>query len=94
MLYLQRLDAGFLGIARLQVGDHASAVVAELPVLVQICAETGAHETAIAFQVWQFPFERRGQPAGHAAVIRLEPVRDGGDLGGCTIVGERLMHQL
>ena len=48
MAHLQRLDAGRLGIGRLQSGDDLARAVAELALLVEIGARAVTDEASVA----------------------------------------------
>src|SRR3974390_3937616 len=61
---LQRTDAGLLGIACLQRGDHAARFVAQCAGLVESGVVTFPDEAAIALEQRQFVGERVGEFAG------------------------------
>ena len=67
---LQALDAGVLGVARLQRGDHPARFVAQGPRLVERPVVAVAHEAAVALEGGQFVGERAGK-LGRQHAVRL-----------------------
>ena len=59
VLDAERADVGLGGVARLQAGDDAAALVAELARLVEVGAMAVADEAAVALQMRQVVGERR-----------------------------------
>ena len=76
---LERADAGFLGIARLQGGDHAAGFVAQRARLVEARVVAFAHEAAVALEGGQFGGERRGKFGGQHAVRAAAGLQRVGD---------------
>ena len=71
--HLQRFDAGRLGVARLQPGDHLAAAVAELAMLVEIAIEAVADEAAVALVERQLVGERRARSCSTSSGTEPEP---------------------
>ena len=65
---LQRLDAGRIGIARLQRGDHPARFVAQRARLVERAVVAGAHEAAVALEQGQLVGERRRERIGDGRI--------------------------
>ena len=61
MADLQRFDAGFLGISRLQCRHHAATGIAQIESGIEIARIAGPDETAVALQVWRIVDQRRGE---------------------------------
>ena len=64
VLDLQRSDAGFLGVALLERGDHATRLVAQGAHFVQLAMATIAQETAIPLQKRKVVGQHAGQFGG------------------------------
>ncbi len=88
MTDFEPFDAGFGGVAGLQLGDDASAVVAQLAILVEIGVKGGADEAAIALQIRQFICQRLGELIENFARRGVQPVGDLGNFGRRAITGQ------
>ena len=71
--HLQRFDAGRVGVARLQPGDHLAAAVSELAMLIEIAVKTIADEAAVALVQRQLVGERRVKDLLDVLGHRFEP---------------------
>ena len=76
MAHLQRLDAGRLGIGRLQSGDDLARAVAELALLVEIGARAVTDEASVARIDRQALGERSSQRLLDAEGSGLETLRN------------------
>ena len=72
VLDLELADAGLFGIARLHVGDHAPALVAQRAALRRARAKAGAHKAAVALVERQFLGERRSSSCASAPVVAAQ----------------------
>ena len=77
----QRLDAGRLGIGRLQAGDHLAAPIAQFPLLVEIGARALSDEAAVTRVQRQTLGKRPGKRLLDARRRRFEPRGDRCKLG-------------
>ena len=73
MADLQGADRGLAGVARLQCGDHAAALVAQAAPFVELVRVPGGDEPAVAGEERQFGGERTPEAFDEDAVL-AEPV--------------------
>ncbi len=65
----QRRDAGLAGIARLEIGDHAPALVAQATQLVERGQISRCDEAAVAGEERQVAGERAGEPVDELPML-------------------------